>query len=250
MELAQKNLGDNETLDSIYNGKIKLFQKKKGYRFSIDAVLLAEFVHKLGGARLLDLGTGCGIVPLMIAHKNTHVNITGVELQDSLYDLAKRNVEENGLTDRIKIIQHDIRHVDRILSPESFDLITANPPYIERDSGRLNPDKEKAIARHELMVSLEEIVRAVKYLLTPTGKAVIIYPAKRAVDLLTLLRKEGIEPKFVQMIHSKLTTEAKLVIVKASKSGKKGGLKVLPPWIIYNEDGNYTDESEKMLNGT
>lgn len=238
-----------ETLDTIYNGKVQLYQNKNGYRFSIDAVLLAEFVHKIKGRTLLDIGTGCAVVPLMVAYKNKHVNITGVEIQESLYELAVRNVELNELTERVKVIQHDVRHIDKVFEPGSFDIVTANPPYIKCDSGRLNPVEEKAIARHELTISLDSLIKAADYLLTQTGRLVMIYPAKRAVDLITLLRDANIEPKTMQMIHSKRDTEAKLVIVKASKSAKPGGLKVLPPLIIYKNGNTYTKEVERMLDG-
>jgi len=240
-----------ESLDTIYNGKIKIFQNKKGYRFSIDAVLLAEFVRKIKGDRLLDIGTGCGVVPLMIAYNNPLIKITGVEIQDSLYNLAQRNVAENELTDRIKILQHDIRDVENIFHPGSFDIITANPPYIRHDSGRVNPEEEKAIARHEITISLDSLIKTAKYLLTDTGKLVIIYPAQRAVDLFDSLRRENIEPKNILMIHSKISAEAKLIIVKASKSAKRGGLSVLPPFVIYNDndDNTYTTEVERILQG-
>jgi tRNA1Val (adenine37-N6)-methyltransferase len=249
MTRTQKKPHSDETLDTIYHGKLKLFQKKKGYRFSIDAVLLAEFVRKLKGERLIDIGTGCGVVPLMIALNNPAIKITGIEIQESLYDLATRNVIENGFTKRVKIINYDIRDAKSIFKGGSFDIVTANPPYIKSDSGRLNPHEEKAIARHELTISLEGLIKTAKYLLTSTGKLVIIYPAKRAVDLLDLLRRENIEPKMIQMVHSKVDTEAKLIIVKASKSAKKGGLKILKPCIIYNEDKTYTKDVERILNG-
>jgi tRNA1Val (adenine37-N6)-methyltransferase len=238
-----------ETLDTIYNGKIKLFQKKNGYRFSIDAVLLADFLLNVKGGNIIDIGTGCGVVPLMIVSRKEHCKITGIEIQDSLFDLAKRNVKENGFIDRIDIIKHDIRDIKSIFKPGSFDIVTANPPYIKHDAGRINPQEEKAIARHEITISLEDLIKTSKYLLTSTGKVVIIYPANRTIDLIELLRKESVEPKRIQMIHSKYKGEAKLVIVEASKSAKKGGLKILSPRIIYNDDSTYTDEVERILQG-
>jgi len=249
MKPDQKNPSSGESLDTIYNGKVKLYQKKKGYRFSIDAVLLAEFAHKFSGKKMLDIGTGCGVVPLMVAYKNKSVNITGVEIQDSLYDLAQRNVKLNRLSKRIKIIQHDARHVDKIFEPGSFDIVTANPPYVKTNSGRINPDEEKAIARHEITMSLDELIKSAKYLLTPTGRFIMIYPAKRTVDILGHLRAANIEPKMIQMIHSKRDGEAKLIIVKASKRAKKGGLTVLPPLVIYKSNNIYTDEVGTILNG-
>ena len=239
----------DETLDTIYKGKVKIFQKKNGYRFSIDAVLLADYVLQLKGDRIIDIGTGSAVVPLMIAKKNPHCMIVGIEIQDSLFDLAIKNVRENGFQDRINIVKRDIKDIKSVFPHESFDIVTANPPYIRIDSGRINPLKEKAIARHEILLSLKELVKKIKYLLTPTGKAVIIYPANRAIDLVEELRRQNIEPKAMQVIYSKMDSEGKLVIVEASKSSKKGGLKILPPCVIYNEDGTYTDEVEKMLEG-
>ncbi len=239
----------DETLDSFFKGKVKIFQKKKGYRFSIDAVLLADYVLRKKCDNILDIGTGCGVVPLMIAKKNQHCRIVGVEIQDSLYDLAIRNITENGFQDRVTIIKHDIRDIKSVFLQESFDLIMANPPYVKVDSGRLNPEAEKAIARHELTMSLSDLVRTIKYLLTPTGKAVVIYPSKRAIDLIEELRRCNIEPKYMQVIYSSVNSEGKLVIVEATKSSKKGGLKILPPCILYNLDNTYTKEIEKILAG-
>ena len=249
MPFKQTKPHDDETLDTIYRGKIKIFQKKNGYRFSIDAVLLAAFVQQLKGERIIDIGTGSGVVPLMMAKRNPHCKIVGIEIQDSLFDLAVRNVNENDLQNRINIVKHDIKDIKSVFPHESFDIVTANPPYIKADSGRINPQEEKAISRHEIMISLEELIKTVKYLLTPTGKAVVIYPANRAIDLIEGLRRQNIEPKAMQVIYSKVQSEGKLVIVEASNSSKKGGLKILPPCILYNEDNTYTDEVERMLEG-
>lgn len=248
--LSKEKPRADETLDTIYKGKIKVFQKKKGYRFSIDAVLLAAYVQKLKGDRIIDIGTGCGVVPLMIALKDHRKNkIIGVELQDTLFDLASRNVIENGFEERVEIIQHDIKEIKSRFHAESFDIVTANPPYIKVDSGRVNPQTEKAIARHEITLSLPELIKTAKYLLSATGKFVIIYPENRVIDLLEALRIENVEPKVMQVIYSDIKSEGKLVIVEASKSSKKGGLKILAPCILYNEDKTYTDEIADILEG-
>ncbi len=242
-------LREDETLDTIYKGKVLIYQKKKGYRFSIDAVLLADYVGRLKGRRVIDLGTGCGVVPLMIAKNDPERKIVGVEIQDTLYDLARRNVTVNGFEERIEIIKQDFRSIKGIYPHESFDIVSANPPYIKADSGRINPHEEKAIARHELTMSLTDLVSAAKYLLAPTGKAVIIYPAFRVIDLINELRAQKLEPKATQIIYSHIESEGKLVIIEASKSSKKGGLKILPPRILYKELNVYTDEVENILGG-
>ncbi len=237
---------DSYTSDTFFNGRIKVVQNISGYRFSIDAVLLAGFINMQSGDRVIDMGTGCGIVPMILAHRNPDIKIFGVEIQESLADMASRNVEENNMNDRISVICMDMKRLmpDMIQGP--IDIVVTNPPFRKAESGRLNPNQERAIARHEIMITLSEMLGAAVRMLSVSGRFVTIYPAERLVDLLTQMRKSGIEAKHVRMVHSSKDTEAKLVLVQGVKGGRPG-IKIGPALDIYNEDGSYTPEVNRMF---
>ena len=236
------------TTDRFFNGKIIVKQHKTGYRFSIDAILLAAFANPGKGDRVMEVGTGCGIIPLLLAYRNKVLKIYGVEIQKALAELAVENVALNGLQDRIEIIPGDIKRLkfDRIHQP--VDLMVSNPPYRSVDSGKINPDTQKARARHEISVTLPDILDAGRRFLKISGRLVIIYPAERAVDLIKGMREFGIEPKFIQMIYSYENAPAKFVIIEGIKGGG-AEVKIAPPLYIYNADGTYTAAVEKMMAG-
>ena len=236
---------DDESLDEFFQGRLKVIQKMKGYRFSLDPILLCHFVAPGKGKRVLDLGTGCGIIPLILARRDESLRITGVEIQEELADLARRNVRSNGLSERIDIIQGDLKRIDRVLEKGSFDLVLSNPPFRRPDSGRINPSSQKAIARHEVLVSLEDVVRCGREFMAPKGRLALIYPAYRAVDLFLGLRRERLEPKRFRAVHSHLRSPAKMVLVEARKGGGKE-LEFLPPLVLYEDSGEYTIEMKEI----
>jgi tRNA1Val (adenine37-N6)-methyltransferase len=234
------------TADTFFNGKLHVAQGASGYRFSIDAILLASHTDVRAGERLLDLGTGCGIIPLILAYRHPDIRVYGIEIQNDLADLAVANVNENSMQDRITLICRDMRELKPDLIAGPVDVIVCNPPYRKPNSGRLNPNPQKAVARHELKVSLTDVLRTVRCMLRTAGRFVTIYTAERAAELISQMRLHGIEPKFLRLIHSQVDADAKLILV-SGKKGARPGVKIGPPLIIYNAAGDYSAEVEKMF---
>ena len=235
-----------ETLDTLFGGRLKILQKRRGYRFSIDALLLAHFTEPGRDDRIIDLGTGCGIVPLVLIFRKKVKRITGVEIQPSLADLARRNAVLNRCSSRIQVWEKDLRGLDQRVKRESFDLVLTNPPFRKVGSGRLNPHTEKAVARHEIQATLEDVLRSAQYLLKDKGCLAIIYPASRVAELMRGLSKHHLEPKRVQFVHSREGDEARLVLVEALKEGH-AQVKVLPPFFLYDSIGNYTPAARELF---
>ena len=221
----------DETLDTFFDGKLQVIQKKKGYRFSMDAVLLSQFVKIRKDERVVDLGTGCGILPLLLSQTTKARSFVGVEIQGELAECAKKNVLLNHLEDRMSILQEDLRELGKTLPPGSFDVVLSNPPYRKYRSGRINPSVEKAIARHEMRGTLEELISVASYLLPAKGRCYVIFPATRTVDLLLALRSRKLEPKRLQFVHPRIGEDAKFILAESIKtSGVE--LKVTAPLIL------------------
>jgi tRNA1Val (adenine37-N6)-methyltransferase len=235
-----------ETLDSLFGGRLRILQKKSGYRFSIDALLLAHFADPHPKDRIIDLGTGCGIMPLIIAFRKKTGKIAGVEIQPSLADLARRNATLNRLSTRIKILEKDLRDLEGKNLGGIFDLVLSNPPYRRIGAGRVNPCPEKALARHEFKATLQDVLRAAQYLLGKKGRLAMIYPASRAAELIQEMRQFHLEPKRLQFVHSYPKEEARLVMVEGFKEGR-AQVRVLPPLILYDSAGNYTPEAQELF---
>ncbi|MBU1181473.1 MAG: methyltransferase [Pseudomonadota bacterium] len=234
------------TTDTFFNGNISVKQNKNGYRFSIDAVLLAGHIKTNSGDRILDIGTGSGIISLILAYRNPQINIYGVEVQKSLADIAALNVKDNNIEDRVKILCADIKNLKADMISGPLDIVVSNPPYRKAESGRVNSDNQRAVARHEIDVTLTDILKAASRLLHVSGRFIIIYPSERIADMVTQMRLSGIEPKHFRFIYSKSNSESKLVIVEGIKGGRTGA-KVVSPLVIYCDDGTYTDEVNRML---
>jgi tRNA1Val (adenine37-N6)-methyltransferase len=232
--------------DTFFNGQILVKQDSYGYRFSIDAVLLADFSEIRPHNTIVDLGTGCGILPLILAYRNPDTRFWGIEIQNTLADLARENVIENGLDKRIQILCTDMKSLTTNMVSGPVDIVICNPPYRKTDSGRINPNSQRAVARHEVKIKLEEILAVAVKILRTAGKFFIIYPSNRMIDLLSGMRKSGIEPKRIRTIHSTQGVEAKLVLVEGTKGGGSG-VKISAPLIIYKDQENYTAEVEKMF---
>ena len=235
-----------DTLDTLFGGRLKILQKKSGYRFSIDALLLAHFAEPRPGERMIDLGTGCGVIPLIIAFRKKTGKITGVEIQPSLADLARRNSALNRLSTRITILETDLRNLEEKGFKGTFDLVLSNPPYRKVGAGRVNPRQEKALARHEFKAALRDVLRAAQYLLKEKGRLAMIYPASRAAELIQEMRPFHLEPKRLQFVHSRMKEEARLMMVEAFKEGR-AQVRVLPPLILYDSGGNYTPEVQQIF---
>jgi tRNA1Val (adenine37-N6)-methyltransferase len=222
----------NETLDTFFNGKLQIIQKKRGYRFSVDAILLSQFVRIQKNERVIDLGTGCGILPLLLSYTAKAHSFVGVEIQKGLADCAKRNVVLNHLEDRISILKQDFRELRGTFPSGSFDVALSNPPYRKYRTGRINPSMEKAIARHEIKGTLEDLISITSYLLPPKGRFTMIFPASRTVDLFVALRDERLEPKRLQFVHPRTGNEAEFILIESIKtSGAE--LKIMDPLILH-----------------
>jgi len=225
----------DETLDTFFDGRLQILQKKKGYRFSIDAVLLGQFSRIRKNEKVIDLGTGCGILPLLLSQNTKAHSFVGVEIQKELTELANKNVRLNHLEDRVWILQKDFRELKETFPPGSFDVVLSNPPYRKYRTGRVNPAMDKAIARHEIKGTLEDLISIASYLLPPKGRCYLIFPALRTVDLLVVLRSQKLEPKRLQFVHPHVGEEAKFIL---SESIKDSGveLKVIDPLILPGDE--------------
>jgi len=222
----------DESIDDFMNGSLRLIQSRTGYRFSIDAILLSEFVTIKKGDVVVDLGSGCGIIPLMLLLKKPVRHAYGLEIQWGLAYQTARNAALNNFSRRLSVIMGDIRNPP--LSALCADVVVCNPPYRRKESGRINPDRQRAIARHEILASLDDILITTKRILRPKGRLAMIYPVERLTDLMTKLRSFDMEPKRLRIIYPGMGSEAKLALIEASLGGN-AGLKVLPPLVDQGE---------------
>jgi tRNA1Val (adenine37-N6)-methyltransferase len=238
----------DETLDALFDGRVRLYQSRRGYRFSLDALLLAYFTRLRRSEKIVDLGTGNGVVPLILADRHPWASITGVELQEPMVKRARKNVRLNGLDERVEIVTGDVRAIENVAAAESFHAAVCNPPFRKPASGRVSPDEEKRVARHETEGALGDFLRAAAYLLRAKGRLTIIYPAVRSIDLLAEMRRMGIEPKRMRLVHSFIDAEATLILVDGVKGGRSG-VEILAPLIIYQRKKEYTDELAVIIAG-
>lgn len=234
------------TQDTFFNGRLHVKQAADGYRFSVDAVILAWHIIPAPGAVIVDLGTGCGIIPLILAYRHPSISVTGIEIQPQLAQIAADNTAANHMADRIKIVCADIRNPKGCLPAGRADIVVCNPPFRQADSGRINPHEERAIARHELTVTLKDILAAAKGALRTSGEFVAIYPASRVTDMISAMREAGIEPKLLRTIHSRQDEEARLILVKGVRNGRPGAT-IAPPLVLYDAESRYTPEIERMF---
>ncbi len=233
------------TTDTLFEGRLKVIQKKKGYRFSVDAAILAHHIRLKPTDIAVDLGTGCGIIPLILSLQTPSAHIYGIEIQKDLAELSSRNVHENHMEGSITIIHGDMKDFRSHLNPGTVDVVLSNPPYHKLFSGRINPEEERAVARHEIRASLQDVVSVAESLLKPSGRLIVIYPAERAIDLIVNMRTFKLEPKRLRFIHPKRRSGAILTVVEGIKYGNPG-LEVDSPFIIYESEGRYTDEAKKV----
>jgi len=237
---------DHYTEYTFFNGHKSVKHPRAGYRYSIDAVILAGHVRPRPEDRIVDLGTGCGIIPLILGFRYPGIKLSGVEIQAELADIARTNVAANHLEQRVDILPVDMRSLKSSTFSGPVDVVASNPPFFRMSAGRINPESQRAIARHELKVTLEDVLKAAERVLRTAGKFVCIYGSDRLVDLFASMRTCHIEPKFMRLIHSKAGTDARLALVEGVKRGNSG-LIAGPPLFIYREDGEYTDEIQRMF---
>ena len=236
----------DETLDTIKG--VKLFQSKRGYRFSMDAVLLENFIKAGPSARGIELGTGSGIISILLATRLKKTKITGVEIQKSLAENARRNIKLNNLGDRIDILEADILSLKNFFPANKFDFVFSNPPFRKTRTGLISDDNERAAARHEINIKLPGLINTASYLLKNAGKFYLIYHPFRLIELMSLLQSKHLEPKRMRFVHSKAGEDAKMALIEAAKNSG-AWLKVEPPLYIYDEDGEYTSEVKRIYEG-
>jgi len=222
-------------------GGLRVIQPKSGYRFSLDAYLLAAFVDEKPGAHVLEIGSGSGVIAVMLAAIKG-LKVTGVEVQPVLAGMSRRTVELNGLDDAVKIVESDIRDYH----DSAFAAVLANPPYRPLKAGRLNPQGSRAVARHELKIDLDGLMESAGEHLRRLGRFYCIYPVWRMADLISVMRRHGLEPKRMLMVHSLPDGPADLCLVKGVKEGGRE-LKVEAPLVVYQAPGNYSDRMTRLF---
>lgn len=237
-------LYENERLDYLECKDLNIIQDKSGYSFTTDAVLLANFVRAYSKERLLDLGTGSGVIPILCSAKTTAKQLVGLELQERLADMASRSVAYNGLCDRIKIVKGDIKDAPTIFGAESFDVITSNPPYMTFD-GETVAATEADICKREVYITVQQLLQSAGKLLKFGGRFYCVHKAERLTDLLCAMRASGIEPKVLTLVQPKASKIPDTVIVEGKK-GAKAGIQIRKPLVINTEDGKYTPEANKI----
>ena len=235
------NLKENERLDDLQRNGYQIIQNPEKFCFGMDAVLLSGFAHAREEDVLLDMGTGTGIIPILMEAKYHCAQLTGLEIQEESADMARRSVQLNGLSDKIQIITGDIKEAGRIFKSASFDCITCNPPYMIGQHGITNPDAPKAIARHEILCTLEDVVSQAAKLLKPGGHFYLVHRPFRLAEIITTLTKYKLEPKRMQLVYPFVDKEPNMVLLEAVRGGKSR-MTVEKPLIVYKEPGVYMPE--------
>lgn len=235
------------TADSLFDGEVACYQHKDGYRFSIDPVLLAHFCTVKKKDHIVDLGAGCGVIGLIILHRQPQVCLVSFELQEKLYALIQRNREANGFAERMRCVHGSVLNIKTHLLPETVDLVVCNPPYGILTTGRVNLGAEQCLARHEVSATLADFIKAAVFVVKNKGRAAFILPSTRLAELLALMVSCKLEPKTMRLVYSYPGCGAKLVLVEGVKNGGQG-LVVQEPLFIYTEkDGPYTTELDLMF---
>lgn len=231
---------NDECLDDLQNG-LFIIQKQNGFKFGIDAVLLSDFAKNISSKKTLDLCTGTGIVPLLLSAKTRTPEIHGLEIQADIAEMAQRSVEYNKIGNRVTIKCGDLKNASEIYGKGVFDKITCNPPYMKCGSGNQNDTDTKSVSRHEVMCTIDDVMKSVSELIRPKGRLYMIHRPSRIADIMCAMRKYRIEPKKLRFVHSSVNKAPSMVLVEGMKDGGDE-LKILPPLYVYNDDGTYTEE--------
>lgn len=235
------DLKENERLDELQRNGYRIIQNPEKFCFGMDAVLLSGFARARKGDRVLDMGTGTGIIPILMEAKTEAAHFTGLEVQEESADMAQRSVLLNGLTDKIKIVIGDIREADQYFQSASFDVITCNPPYMIGQHGLQNPDAPKAIARHEVLCTLEDVVTKAAKLLKPGGHFYMVHRPFRLAEIITRMTACGLEPKRMQLVYPFVDKEPNMVLIEGVRGGRSR-MTVEKPLIVYRAPGEYMPE--------
>jgi len=238
-------LRNNERIDDLQLNGLKLIQDPEAFCFGVDAVLLSDFADVKKGHRVLDIGTGTGIIPILLAGKTQAAAVVGLEIQETVAEMASRSVSLNGLGNRVEILCGDVREYSRYFGKSSFDVVVSNPPYTNKGCGLVNPHDSKAVSRHEILCTLEDVVGAAGALLAPGGQLAMVHRPERLADIVCCMRNCGIEPKYLRMVHPKPFKKPSMILIKGSRGGKPE-LKVMEPLYVYNDDGTYSNEINRI----
>ena len=233
--------GEDERIDDLQRNGYRIIQKKKGFCFGMDAVLLSGFAQVKEGEVAVDLGTGTGIIPILLEAKTKGKHFTGLEIQEEVAEMAGRSVRLNQLENRVDIVRGDIKEASRLFGKASFDVVTSNPPYMNDNHGLKNPELPKAIARHEVFCTLDDVCREASLLLKSGGLFYLVHRPHRLAEIITALKTYKLEPKRMKLVHPFVDKEANMVLIEAVRGGRSM-MKVEAPIIVYREPGVYTQE--------
>lgn len=239
--LAEQQKKDGERIDELQRNEYLIFQNPGRFCFGMDAVLLSGFLSVRPGARVLDLGTGTGILPILTEAKTKAGHITGLEIQEESADMAARSVAVNGLSGKIEIRVGDIKEAGRLFGAASFDVVTSNPPYMTAEHGLKNPELPKSIARHEVLCTLEDVVREAAYVLKPQGHFFMVHRPFRIAEIIRTLSAHGLELKRMQFVYPYVDKEPNMVLLEACRGGRPR-VRVEPPLIVFREPGVYHED--------
>ena len=232
---------ENERVDDLQRNNLKIIQKTDGFCFGMDAVLLSGFANVKRGEKVLDMGTGTGIIPLLLSAKTEGEHFTALEIQKEIAEMAARSVSMNHLEEKIEIVNGDIKEASRIFGAASFDVVITNPPYMNDAHGLKNPTEVKAISRHEVLCTLDDVVREGAKVLKPGGRMYMVHRPHRLIEIITAMKQYKLEPKRMKMVHPFKDKEANMVLIEAVRGGGSW-LKMEAPIVVYKEPGVYTDE--------
>lgn len=238
-------LNENEKIEDLQLKGLKIIQNKKWFCFGTDAVLLADFADLKKNSTVVDLGTGTGIIPILLWGKKEPEKIYGIEIQDEVAGMAKRSVSMNGLDEKIEILNIDMKEVEDHIKNDSIDAVVTNPPYVESKGGLVNPDDKKALSRHEISCSLEDVIRTSARLLKQYGRFYMIHRPYRMADIIELMRKYKLEPKQMRLVYPRQGKNPNMVLIKGVKCGNPE-MKIDPPLYVYKDKDNYTDEIHEI----
>ena len=234
-----------ERIDDLQRNNLKIIQNEEKFCFGMDAVLLSGFAKVKPGEKVLDMGTGTGIIPILLSAKTKAGHLTALEIQEESADMARRSVAMNDLQEKIEVVTGDIKEASVIFGKATFEVVTCNPPYMTDLHGLKNPELPKAIARHEVLCSLEDVVREASAVLKPNGRFYMVHRPFRLAEIFAMCQKYKLEPKAMQLVHPFADKEPNMVLLECLKGGKPM-IKIAPPLIVYKEPGVYTEEIYKV----
>ena len=238
---------ENERLDDLQYKGLRLIQKKDGFCFGVDSVLLSHFAQVSKKSRVIDLGTGTGIIALLLAAKKEPSSVIGLEIQEEMAEMAARSVTLNKLENVVEIVHGDIKAAVSLFGASSFDAVVSNPPYMGKGNGLVNPQDTKAISRHEILCTIEDVISAAAGLLRPGGKFSMVHRPQRLADIIFFMRKYSIEPKWLRFVQPSPGRKPNLLLISGTKNGNPE-LTVQEPLYIYDENGQYSEEINLIYN--